>query len=507
MSEKKKQPDTWRSEASREERKARLAALKSKSGGKKPIRFNSPVIRIVVAVVLILALLSYGAFAAVKAGLPTRMLTAATIGSQSIKAAELNFYYHSIANQYGISPTTTEGQETLKGPSNIDGFNTLADYIKDSAAKELQNIVMLSEKAKAENLVLTDASKKQLEDYFASAQTQADTQTVSVDSLFAESFGAGMTKELMRPILERILLANQFSDKVVKGFTFSDDQLKAEYDANKDTYDAANYRVFLIKSVYATDATDEVKATAKATAKTSADKMLAEVRDAATFKKAAVTYAADADKSSYEIGDKTLSKNVFKADVTSTDAATWLFDAARKAGDKIVVEATDGYEVYLFESRARADFNHVSARHILIDSSRVNDPASDVKAAREKAESYLAEYKAGAQTAEAFGALAEKYSTDTGSSTNGGLYESIAPGSMVEEFNDWIMDPARKPGDTGIVQTDYGFHVMYFEKIDGKAWEISARSKLQTDAYDTYLKTEVANYPYALKQPGLTFVG
>ena len=33
---------------------------------------------------------------------------------------------------------------------------------------------------------------------------------------------------------------------------------------------------------------------------------------------------------------------------------------------------------------------------------------------------------------------------------------------MVEEFNDWCFDAARKPGDTGIVETPYGYHVMYF---------------------------------------------
>ena len=33
---------------------------------------------------------------------------------------------------------------------------------------------------------------------------------------------------------------------------------------------------------------------------------------------------------------------------------------------------------------------------------------------------------------------------------------------MVSEFNDWIFDPARKAGDTDIVKTTYGYHIMYF---------------------------------------------
>ena len=33
---------------------------------------------------------------------------------------------------------------------------------------------------------------------------------------------------------------------------------------------------------------------------------------------------------------------------------------------------------------------------------------------------------------------------------------------MVAAFNDWCFDPARQVGDTGVVKTEYGYHVMYF---------------------------------------------
>ena len=33
---------------------------------------------------------------------------------------------------------------------------------------------------------------------------------------------------------------------------------------------------------------------------------------------------------------------------------------------------------------------------------------------------------------------------------------------MVTEMNDWIFDPARKSGDTSIVKTTYGYHIVYF---------------------------------------------
>ena len=33
---------------------------------------------------------------------------------------------------------------------------------------------------------------------------------------------------------------------------------------------------------------------------------------------------------------------------------------------------------------------------------------------------------------------------------------------MVQTFNDWCFDEARKTGDSGIVKTQFGYHIMYF---------------------------------------------
>ena len=33
---------------------------------------------------------------------------------------------------------------------------------------------------------------------------------------------------------------------------------------------------------------------------------------------------------------------------------------------------------------------------------------------------------------------------------------------MVENFNDWCFAEGRKTGDTGIVESDYGYHIMFY---------------------------------------------
>ena len=34
--------------------------------------------------------------------------------------------------------------------------------------------------------------------------------------------------------------------------------------------------------------------------------------------------------------------------------------------------------------------------------------------------------------------------------------------TMVEAFENWSYDAARKPGDTAVVETEYGYHIMYY---------------------------------------------
>lgn len=79
-----------------------------------------------------------------------------------------------------------------------------------------------------------------------------------------------------------------------------------------------------------------------------------------------------------------------------------------------------------------------------------------------QAQALLDEWKAGEATEESFAALASKHSIDTGSSSNGGLYSAVPTGYMVENFDAWMFDESRSSGDTGLVKTEFGYHIMYY---------------------------------------------
>ena len=76
---------------------------------------------------------------------------------------------------------------------------------------------------------------------------------------------------------------------------------------------------------------------------------------------------------------------------------------------------------------------------------------------------------------------------------NGGLYTDVYPGQMVAEFNNWCFDESRQVGDTGVVKTDYGYHVMYF--VDSHSvWFTNAESDLLEKIAEGIVPDLLENY-------------
>jgi len=97
------------------------------------------------------------------------------------------------------------------------------------------------------------------------------------------------------------------------------------------------------------------------------------------------------------------------------------------------------------------------ARHILIKVEAGADAKTDA-AAKAKAESILKQIQGGANFAE----LAKKYSDDPGSKDQGGELGFAQRGRMVPEFDKAIF--SQKIGDTEIVKTQYGYHIVQVEE-------------------------------------------
>ena len=133
-----------------------------------------------------------------------------------------------------------------------------------------------------------------------------------------------------------------------------------------------------------------------------------------------------------------------------------------------------------------------NVRHILIsftDDTSSSSEATDEqkKAAKASAEEIYKQWQSGAKTEDSFAALAKEKSKDTGSAADGGLISGITANSnYVESFRNWATDSSRKVGDTGIIESEYGYHIMFYSGKD-YAWKSTIRSTKSSEDFEKKL--------------------
>lgn len=523
----------------REQRKERLAkAAKKKKNGK-----GDKIIRILVktiCILLVAGVVLYGAGNILTKVffLPQKLLTVAKYEDEKINVAEYNYYYLNLYNQIasttqqldsyygsgygayytGFNLTTDPAEQEYKGEDAPEGVETWADYFKLMAPEKavIQRTVYdlaMSEDAKKEGFEITEDMQKEIDEQIDSTieelQSNAEKNDYALNNYISKSCGEGLTEKSYRELLNRDLVVEKYLTWYQEHIseTTTDDEVKSYYKENRADFDLADARLFSIS--YAKPAEDSKSTDAtytKAEAKKLAEEFKGKVTGEKSFAELAKEYAPESQKESYEEDGATLAENLVKSTIESNakKVAKWLFDSARKTGDIAVIdeEDTEAYYIVYVVSPAAPDRQTAGAdvRHILVEAettkedtegNKVDLPAKEIEKnfaeAKKEAEAILKEWKSGDATEESFTALAKEKSDDPGVTENSGLYEDItSTSSYVPEFLDWAL-ASHKVGDTGIIKTDYGYHVMYYVGADKtEKWESDVRSAIAEKEFNDF---------------------
>lgn len=459
--------------------------------------------------------------------------TYVTVGDHDVQRSEYEYYYYSGINNlyayYGnyLSYMGLDLSKPLDEQAYMENM-TWKDYFDQQAVSQLKQVYALTDAAEAAGFEY-DASAD-VDDFAESIETGAANANMSAADYLKSSYGTLATMDKVKAYVEKSSIATAYYNSIEDATEITDEEVSDYYDENKDNYDSVDYLACKIaadmpetETVAAEETTapetetgetetlsEEEKAAQEAekkaaeeaamtAAKEKADEMLEQISDESSFENLYADYATD---TAVELR-KT---NAKKSSISPTGVGQWLFDSARQAGDTTVIEDTTGnaYYVVYFIDRYLDHAKTVDVRHILIRSSaETTDEMTDEEKAtaeenakaeaKQKAEDIYAEWKNGDATEDSFAALAEANSEDTGSNTNGGLYEAVTKGQMAASFNDWIFDDARKPGDTEIVETEYGYHVMYFVGDNAEAWYVNIENTLRTNKIQEYITNLTAD--------------
>ena len=434
-----------------------------------------------------------------------------TVGDRKYTTAEVSYRYANqyltFANQYG-NYASMFGLDTSAGIQGLDKqdcpFNdgSWKDYFLDAAKNDMLQTKAMLDYAAANGITLDESELADVEAAFEGLDERASSYGYgSADKMMSANYGAGVKVSTVRAAAQESTLANKAMEALSDSFTFTEAELEEHYQSYEGSRDYFDYSYVLVEAHGEDDSepTEESKAEAIRAA-FEADK---NSDFAQRLADAAETQGLSANRSRSTSGSSLVA------------ASSWLMDASRKAGDLTVEADADGDHVYvvLFLSRNDNHYKPVSVRHILIkaeadENGVYTDEAK--AAAKARAEEILAEFNSGDKSEDSFAALAERYSEDSGSNTNGGLYENIARGQMVEEFDAFCF-AGHKHGDTGVVygeSSSYaGYHVIYFVGEGEQLYSsILAESDLRSSALTEKLDELTSAYSVS-EGFGMKFVG
>ncbi|MBQ3529093.1 MAG: peptidylprolyl isomerase [Oscillospiraceae bacterium] len=458
-----------------------------------------------VAIMLVVALTAIGVLgvrAVNHSGIIDKNTIAATTGEHKLNSVQMNYYLNDCirnwASGYGENLSVYAGMMGLDVNKPINEQitdektgKTWADQFLQDALNKAKSDYALYDKAMAEGFKLTEDQQEALDMSGEQLKLYAMYSGYSnVNAYLRAMYGYGSTTESFMEYNKIVTIAQAYYNQYNDGLKYDDAAIREQDSKNPNNYNAFNYvSYYVATSSYLTGGTTDDKG----------NKTYTEEEKNAAVKKAedtAKALASSADVEALDKAIKALEINKDKTDAASTKNTSvmysgipsvlqsWLADKARVAGDITYIasesvskdadgketKTINGYYVVIFQSRDENLQALANVRHLLVKftggttDSDGNTTYSDAEkeAAKTEAEKYLKEWEAGAKTEDSFIELVKKNSDD-GTATEGGLIEDIHRDSnLVPTFKNWALDADRKAGDTEVIVSEYGYHVMYY---------------------------------------------
>lgn len=465
----------------------------------------------------------------------------ATVDGQKISIGMYDYYYASIVSyyeqyaSYGYYSLDTTKDYSKQYTTDDDGNKiSWQKFFETEALKEVEQITTYYSKALEEGVTLTSAQKKTIDKQISTLKDSASQNDVSLDQYIKANFGTYCSEDTIRIMLEQYYLSANYKGKFKCETKVTDNDVDKYYNDHKNDYKKIEF--YYIASPY--DATDD---NSKNESIKTAEKIMAKMKDKksviALVPEVYSSYIDSQVKSSME-QDSTLTEKKareeavksYESNVVTTVSGsdspfddkmnTWLFSDDTKVGSKkYYIDESAGY-IYIVLKTSKASVEEdetYTVRHILVAPESGSNSSSSTSekteytdeqwaAAKKKADSILAKFNKTDKSEYEFAKLAEQYSTDSASTSSGsndsfgGLYESVTLGQMVPDFEKWSIDDSRKYGDTGIVKSDYGYHIMFFIN-DCPEYQSKIIAQIKSDRLSNMIdKAEIKVHENAIKK-------
>ena len=439
-------------------------------------------------------------------GIIEKNTIAATVGSHKLNSVMMNYFYidaieseYNYANQmaqaYSMDVKNLLGYDPslpLSQQTNTQANKTWAAYYWDSALNNAKTIYAMYDKAVQDKYVLSQDYLSSIDQDVSMMQMYAGMYRTDVDGWISSIYGKGANEKNYREYQVIKITASAYYQDHQANKTFTADERNAYLNEHPNDYTAysynhytVDYKSFLPELEDGATATEEQNNTAREEAKKAAETLAA----ATSIEELNTAISA----LSYNEGKtvaSSVSTDVMHTSTTLTDEQKeWISAADRKQGDAkafevktstknedgTTTETVDSYKVLMYVSTNDFSQPLANVRHLLVafehnhtegDNHQTDANGNTVytdaekAAAKAKAEELMNGWD---KTEASFIELIKTNTDDTASAETGGLYENIDVNANYETaFLNWAVDPARKANDYGIVETSYGYHIMFY---------------------------------------------
>ncbi len=452
-------------------------------------------------------------------GIREKGTIAAIAGDHELNSVEFNYFYLDYVNSYykelqnvygdaanlylmmmGLDPTQPLDSQIIDQETG----ETWAEAFQKEAMEKAKNTYALYDKAMSENFTMSEDDQIVLE--YTLEQLEVHTLIYGFrnpNDFLRAAYGPGANENSYTEYCTISSIANAYYAAKSDSLVYENDVIRTydeEHPLDFTTFDYAVYYVSYLDYVEggSEDENGELVYTADEKAKglekaEEVAKLLSTAKNIDDLEKAIQNLEVNADNAS---AGTTKNEDIFYTSLPQ-QFQQWLSDEERAENDITMIpyavtstdedgnetSVVDGYHVVVYQGRNENLRPLANVRHLLVafeggttnENGSISFSDAEKAAAKESADALLQTWKDGGATEESFIALVKEHSDDDSSVEKGGLYEDIHPESnYIPSFLNWAIDENRKAGDAEVVESPYGYHIMYYVSDD----ELTNRDRL-----------------------------
>jgi hypothetical protein len=268
-----------------------------------------------------------------------------TVGKMPITFGEFLFQYKIVVSAFFNSGQADYFEVDSSIPLDEQYYDesigmTWQKMLDNSVQDALRNNIAMYQDALANGSPMGDWEKDYVQSFLDFIDESSREENITADEFVGKRYGEGLTLSMVTEYQQRYWAGVGYENRIREDQTFTDDDLDAYYELNKDQVDLPDCTLVTLRNIFMYD---------KDAARDMLDEFDKGDQAEETFIEIAKTYSDD--EASKDNGGLQENYRPSGTAASLTEMEAWLFDSVRNPGDIKIYEWDNGIEMVYFVSK------------------------------------------------------------------------------------------------------------------------------------------------------------